>query len=83
MALRDENDGCRPLNFGNSKHHFLMSTSTTGKEKGSTTSTAINAEPLLTPSNPGSAIGLRKALIITPAVANAAPSTASKPVDEY
>ncbi len=56
------------------------STRTTGKEKGITMATPTSsAEPLLTPSRPGSAIGLRKSpCIMTPAVASAPPtSTAS------
>ena len=52
------------------------STNTTGNEKGITIAIpTISAEPLLTPSRPGSAIGLRKSpCMITPAVASAAPT---------
>jgi hypothetical protein len=52
------------------------STITTGKDNGRTIATpTINAEPLLTPSSPGSAIGLRKSpCMIGPAVASAAPT---------
>ena len=51
-------------------------TSTTGNENGITIAMpTISAEPLLTPSRPGSAIGLRKSpCIMTPAVASAAPT---------